>query len=135
MILAAVLMFGAIQMMPVERTNPPVESELQVPEEIAAILEKACYDCHSNKTRWPWYSYVAPVSWYLVRHVQRARSDLNFSEWPVFDLELESDALRDIHKQVSRGKMPLKSYKIMHRGARLSRKEREILLRWAKEQQ
>ena len=71
----------------------------------------------------------------MVRHVHHARGDLNFTEWPIFDLELESETLRDIYKQVSRGKMPLRSYKIMHPGARLSREERETLLRWVKERQ
>ena len=106
-------------------------SEIQAPDSVLAILQRACYDCHANHTSWPWYSYVAPASWFLVRHVNRGRGDLNFSEWPTFDFEAEELTRSDIHEQIEKGKMPLRSYLILHPGARLSEADRRVLLQWA----
>ncbi len=70
-----------IQFIPTDRSNPPVTHELQASPEVMAILERACYDCHSNETVWPWYSKVAPVSWQISSHVVVGRRHVNFSEW------------------------------------------------------
>ncbi len=129
---ALVVIGVAIQFIRVDRTNPPVESDVGAPADVDAILRRACYDCHSNESRWPWYSYVAPASWFVVGHVNHARGDLNFSQWPVFDFELQEHAFRDIEEQISKGKMPLPSYTWVHRGARLSDNDRDVLLRWAR---
>ena len=83
-----------IQFIPVDRSHPPARSEIEAPPEVMEILRTACYDCHSYETDWPWYGYVAPVSWLLARHVKKGRADLNFSEWPALDFELQSLALR-----------------------------------------
>jgi len=123
---------AVIQVIPARRTNPPVRSDLNAPGEVREILRRACYDCHSHETVWPWYSRVAPLSWWVVSHVNEARGDLNFSEWPRFDPELAGLALRDIETQVTRKKMPLPSYTIMHPGARLSDDERRTLIDWAR---
>jgi hypothetical protein len=128
---AAVFM-AVIQIVPARRTNPPVRSDLEAPGEVKAILRRACYDCHSHETRWPWYGRVAPVSWWIVSHVNEARGDLNFSEWPGSDASLAGMALRDIEQQVAQEKMPLPSYALMHAGARLTREERGILIGWAR---
>ncbi len=128
--LAAVVAIA--QLFPAERTNPPVRSDVEAPGEIKAILRRACYDCHSHETRWPWYTRVAPFSWWIVSHVDEARGDLNFSDWPVYDFDLQEMALRDIQEQVGSGKMPLRSYKIIHPDARLNRAERDALVRWTR---
>ena len=132
LLLGAAVFFAVIQIIPARRTNPPVRSDLQAPGEVKEILRRACYDCHSHETRWPWYSRVAPVSWWVVSHVNDARGDLNFSEWPRFDPELAGMALRDIEMQVAQEKMPLPNYTIMHADARLSDEERETLISWAR---
>jgi len=124
--------FVGLQFFGVERTNPPVMSDIGAPAEIDAILRRACYDCHSHETRWPWYSRIAPVSWWVVDHVDHGRGDLNFSKWPVFDFEEQDHALRDIEEQIVKGEMPLRSYLILHGEARLSDADRELLLRWAR---
>ncbi len=121
-----------LQFVPTRRTNPPAGARLEAPAEVEAVLRRACYDCHSHETRWPWYSYVAPVSWWVIRHVEHGRGDLNFSQWPVLDFEAESWALRDIEEQIVQGKMPLKSYTWMHREAQLDDSERTLLLRWVR---
>jgi len=125
---------AAIQLVPVNRSNPPVTDEIAAPADVRAILERSCYDCHSNRTRWPWYSRVAPVSWLVARDVHRARSEVNFTEWPSFDFE-EQDHLRaGIAKQVDRRRMPLPIYLPMHPDARLSDAERRRLVGWARGQ-
>jgi len=130
--LVAFVALGLIQLVPVERTNPPVEADLEAPADVKAILRRACYDCHSHETRWPWYSYVAPTSWYVTNHVEEARGDLDFSAWPRFDFEAQAEALKEIREQVSKGKMPLRSYTWLHRDARLDPAERERIVSWAR---
>jgi hypothetical protein len=133
-VLGLVALFVLVQFVPVERANPPVVSEVAASAEVRAILKRSCYDCHSHETRWPWYSRVAPVSWWVVSHIDEARGDLNFSEWPSLDFELQELAFRDIEQQIVKGEMPLWSYTLVHRDARLSEAERAALLRWARSQ-
>jgi len=121
----------AIQLVPVHRTNPPVTFEVEAPSDVMPILERACYACHSNRTRWPWYSRVAPVSWLVARDVRRGREDLNFSEWPAFDFEAQEHSLSDIVKQIRHDKMPLPAYRWMHPEARLTDEDKQKLLEWA----
>jgi hypothetical protein len=128
------VVFAVLQLIGVDRTNPPVISEVSAPHEVQSILRRACYDCHSNETRWPWYSRVAPASWFVAHHVEDARGDLNFSEWPEYDFELQEHAMEDIEEQISERKMPLRSYLILHPDARLTDAERKVLLDWAKTQ-
>ncbi len=129
--LALLALFLLLQLKQPDRSNPPVESAINAPAEIAAILERSCYACHSYETDWPWYAYVAPVSWWVVDHVNHGRGDLNFSQWPVLDFEALEYAFRDIDRQIATGEMPLKSYLIMHRDARLSDQDKAALRRWA----
>ncbi len=79
--LALALLVAGIQLWPVGRTNPAVTADLRAAPEVQRILRKSCYDCHSNETRWPWYAYVAPVSWLVVHDVKEGRDELNFSSW------------------------------------------------------
>ena len=131
LIIIAVIVIG-LQFVPVERTNPPVTGEIQAPANVAAVIEKSCYDCHSNETNWPWYSYVAPASWFVTTHVRVGRSDLNFSTWA--DLtELErADIAHEIFEEVERGEMPLPFYLRAHGDAALSDAARDVLLNWAR---
>ena len=78
--LVLLVLLLAAQLVPVERTNPPVKSEILAPTDVQAVLERSCFYCHSNRTRWPWYSRVAPASWFVARHVREAREDLNLTE-------------------------------------------------------
>ena len=128
--LAAVLVL--IQFIPAARTNPAVESDVFAPDAVTEILRKACYDCHSHETAWPWYSRVAPVSWWMADHVEHGRGDLNFSRWPLFDLEAQRHLLGDIEEEVMEGEMPLWSYRLGHPEARLTEEEKETLLNWAR---
>ncbi len=120
------------QFIPVQQTNPPVLSDIQASPAVKAVLVKACFDCHSHETVWPWYSRVAPISWWVAGHVEKGRKDLNFSRWPTFDFVTQDLLLRDIEDQVSRREMPPRSYALGHPEARLDDGERQLLLEWAR---
>ena len=79
--LAFCMAFIAIQLVPVNRTNSPVQGDFRGSAEVVSVLRRACYDCHSNETTWPWYSRIAPVSWVIARDVNKGRAALNFSTW------------------------------------------------------
>lgn len=128
-----VLLLGA-QLVPVERTNPPSKLEILAPADVRALLERSCFDCHSNFTRWPWYSYVAPASWFVIGHVRDARKDLNLTEWPLMDVEAQQFYLGEMKEQIKGGTMPLDSYLLLHWDARLSDAEREMLVGWIDEE-
>jgi hypothetical protein len=129
--------FVVLQFFGPAKTNPPrdpsqsIEARLQVSPQVAAILDRSCNDCHSNKTRWPWYSNVAPVSWFVIGHVIEGREHLNFSEWGTYDQDKQSRRLRDIWEQVQDGMMPLGSYTPLHPGSKLSSEDVKTLCDWA----
>jgi hypothetical protein len=122
----------AVQLVRPVRTNPPARGGLAAPPEVIRTLHHACYDCHSNQTRWPWYSAIAPVSWLVDRDVSEARRRLNFSYWAdyAYDPGTRVSKLGEIAKLVASGKMPPWYYRMMHREARLTRSQRETILRW-----
>lgn len=131
----AVLLLG-IQFVRPEKRNPPVAAErtyqarLQVPAEVASVVERSCYDCHSHQTRWPWYSEVAPVSWVVVNDVNHGRRHLNFSEWAQYDRKTADDLLGELCEVVTHGEMPLPSYRLVHRNARLAATEVRAICAW-----
>lgn len=126
---AAVLIL--IQLIPVNRSNPPVTAEIAVPDEVMNIFRKSCYDCHSNETNWRWYTYVAPVSWLTSYDVKEAREHMNFSEWGSLPADKQAKKTEEIWEEVEKGKMPLKIYVLVHSGVALSRAEKEILKNWS----
>lgn len=132
----AVLFLGAQVVRP-GKTNPgieparTIEAHTQVTPEIAELFNRACNDCHSNKTVWPWYSNVAPVSWFVIDHVNHGRRHLNFSDWAHYDSRQADELLGSIAKEVRQGSMPLESYTLLHPEAKLSQDERSLLIEWA----
>ncbi|MGH7539406.1 MAG: heme-binding domain-containing protein [Gemmatimonadota bacterium] len=120
-----------IQFVPVRRTNPPVRAEVEAPQDVEAVLRRACFDCHSNGTEWPWYSRVAPASWLVARDVHKARDDMNFTEWPASDPDEVADLIEEIGEQIERDAMPPKRYRLLHPEARLSAQERQLLVDWS----
>jgi len=127
---ALLVLLLAVQLVPVDRSNPPVLVEVAAPPEVRTLLERSCYDCHSNRTRWPWYAFVAPVSWWVVDHVHEARGDLNLTEWPGLDFEQQQFYLGEMKEKVKSQEMPLPSYLLVHWDARLSTDERHRLIEW-----
>lgn len=128
----AIVLAALLQLVPVKRDNPPVKDVVPAPPNVKAILERACYDCHSNKTVWPWYSHVAPVSWLVAKDVRNGRHEVNFTEWPTFDPDDQEHIFKHIAKQVDRRAMPLPMYLTMHPKARLSDEDRRVLVSWAR---
>ncbi|HOP41420.1 MAG TPA: heme-binding domain-containing protein [Geobacteraceae bacterium] len=128
-LIALFLTLVLIQLVPVRRTNPPIETEIATPGHIKAILRKACYDCHSNTTRWPWYSSIAPVSWLVAGDVTRGREELNFTTWNRYTPKKQASLRKDVWKQVEEGHMTPRLYRLMHPEARLAHAEKEVL-RW-----
>jgi hypothetical protein len=124
--------FVAIQLLPVDRTNPPVESEVPAPPEVRAVLKRACYDCHSNETVWPWYARVAPVSFLLAQDVSEGREALNFSTWNRLDTKQRVKAMQESWEEVQEGEMPPWFYLPPHPDARLSAADRALLRTWAR---
>ncbi|MGE5363355.1 MAG: heme-binding domain-containing protein [Bacteroidota bacterium] len=117
---ALVAVFVIIQFIPVERANPPVLGEpVWDSPRTRAYAQRACFDCHSNQTTWPGYSYVAPISWLLTGHVSEGRREMNFSEWR------KKYKSEEVVEEIEKGKMPLRSYLWLHPQARLSDKEKK----------
>jgi Haem-binding domain len=135
-----VVLLVVIQAIRPARTNPEVDESktisaaATVTSDVSAILQRACDDCHSNKTTWPWYSEIAPVSWLLVDDVNDGRKDLSLSEWGTYDTQKKARKLKKICEEVESGGMPLKSYLLLHPAARLSDSDKQILCEWTRQE-
>lgn len=136
---ALLSLFVASQLIPVDRRNPPVERartlyEVQpVPAGVRQVFERSCQNCHSNETAWPWYSYVAPVSWLVAHDVHQARRTMNFSEWGSYSAAKKEEKLEEICEQVTNGDMPDRKYALFHRNARPSSADRAAVCDWTEE--
>lgn len=138
--LAALALVVLLQFAPVaRRTNPPVvagrqlEHHTRLTPAVTSVLKRACRDCHSNETRWPWYSYVAPVSWAVVRDVERGRKVMNFSEWGVQAgrrPDIAASTLAAACLAARNGRMPRFPYAYLHSEARLSATDIQTLCSW-----
>lgn len=123
-----------IQVIPVERnvsTVPPgqsFEKTEKVPANVAAILKVSCYDCHSNNTRYPWYSELQPGAWFMARHIKKGKEELNFDEFNNYSERRKKAKIKSIISQIEKDEMPLKSYRMMHGNARLSADKKKELL-------
>jgi Haem-binding domain len=131
----AVIVIG-LQYTTPRHTNPSfneaqtLEGVTAVPPEVSALFARSCNDCHSNKTNWPWYAYVAPVSWFTVGHVNKGRAELNLSEWGRYGTRMKETRLKAICAQCRGDAMPLASYAFVHREARLSPEEVRVICEW-----
>jgi len=140
LLIGLLVIFLGIQFIRPARTNPAIdqaqtiEAHTQMTPEVASILDRSCRDCHSNKTVWPWYTQVAPVSWWLADHVNDGRRDLNMSEFGKLPRDRQERKLRQMCDEVSDGIMPLSSYLPMHPKARLSEQDKKVLCDWTEEQ-
>ncbi|MGH2565457.1 MAG: heme-binding domain-containing protein [Ginsengibacter sp.] len=103
-----------------------------VPADVQSVLQNTCYDCHSNNTHYPWYFNIQPVAWIMASHIKNGRKELNFSEFGNYTQRRQASKLKDIADQVKDGEMPLSSYKLMHRNARLSEDQKVLFVNWMK---
>lgn len=112
--------------------NQTILRESQIDPETLAVVQRACQNCHSERTEWPWYSHVAPVSWLLARDVQQARLHLNLSRWPEYSTDERLRLLSEIGSAVRNGEMPVQRYLLLHPEARLTIVERQQIYRWTR---
>jgi hypothetical protein len=126
-----------IQFIQPDFTNPQIveadtlEASMQIPSPVETILTRSCGDCHSNKTVYPWYAKIAPVSWWLANHIAEGRRHLNFSTWNTYDAKRRGSKFKEICEQVESGEMPLPSYLWAHSNAVLKEGEAKTLCDWA----
>jgi hypothetical protein len=136
-LLVLLVVFIAIQFVqPARNTSGQVlptdiSKTVSLPENVHTILQTACYDCHSNNTRYPWYNYVQPVAWILANHIKHGKKDLNFNEFGSYPARRQQSKLKAIADQVRDGEMPLYSYTIIHKKARLTKEEKSVIIQWA----
>lgn len=128
---ALIVLFVAIQFVPVDRSAPAITQDVAAPPEVAALLRRACYDCHSRETRWPWYARIAPASWLVARDVRLGRGNLDFSGWDAYDADERRHLRREAWEEVGSDEMPPTLYRLMHPEARLGEADRAVLRAWA----
>lgn len=139
-LLGLLIAFVLAQFIRIDKTNPPVVAANDIlnmssaPEDVKIMMKKACYDCHSNETKYPWYMDIAPVSWWTKNHVNAARGSLNYSEWSSYPADAKKHKLEESALKVRKKWMPISSYLIAHPEARISEEEREVLAKWFESQ-
>lgn len=130
-VVGAVVVMAALQVVPVDRSNPPVESAVIAPAHVQNVMRRACYDCHSHETVWPWYSRVAPVSFLIAHDVKSGRAELNFSTWDRLAFQQQAKKAKKSWEEVAEGEMPPRAYVAMHPEAALSGEDRTAFRAWA----
>lgn len=115
--------------------NVDTENDLvtvtMVPDSLATILKNSCYDCHSNRTEYPWYSYISPVSWYLEKHIRKGKEELNMSDFGNLEKGMKIGVLADVCDVMESGSMPLKSYLVIHKSALVNEAEKKAICSWS----
>ncbi len=142
-VLILAIAFVAAQFVRPARTNPTfastqtIDNVVNVPPDVHATLMRACGDCHSDQTEWPWYSHVAPTSWFVIDHVDSGRKHINLSEWvhPGKEPQDSVHRLKAICREVQSGAMPLTSYLLIHWSAKLSADDVKQICDWSTEEQ
>lgn len=108
-----------------------IGNNFSIPDDVKSILAKACNDCHSNNTRYPWYSKIQPVHWWLDKHIKEGKKGVNFDEYTSKRLRYQYHKMEEVIEQLKDGKMPLNSYTWTHKDARLSADEKTKIIDWA----
>ena len=123
-IIAGLVLFGLIQLIPIDRSNPSMTSEPKWSSpEARALVKQNCFQCHSNETEWPWYSYIAPASWLIKFDVVEGRNKFNFSEW-----DTNPGELNEMVRVINRGSMPPLQYTMFHPESRLDALKKQALI-------
>ena len=129
------VVFIGIQFVRPDRTNPPSSAaaslQLKMSPDVRAILDRSCRDCHSNETRWPWYTNVAPASWLVASDVHHGREHFNISEWTSYPPDDQDQLLDAMCNLTQRGRMPLTQYLVIHRNSKLSPADVTAICTWS----
>lgn len=107
-----------------------ITSKYTVPQDVDSILKVACYDCHSNNTRYPWYNNIQPAAWWLANHIKDGKNELNFSEFTSYPIGKQYRKLDAINSEVKKGDMPLDSYTWIHKDAILNQQQKASIANW-----
>ncbi|MGD1319978.1 heme-binding domain-containing protein [Chryseobacterium sp. 2R14A] len=132
--------FVIIQFFPIDKTNPPIDKGMDfiniknIQPEIANTIRTSCYDCHSNETQYPWYSSIAPASWWLKNHINEGRSHLNFSIFATYEPKRQIHKMEECVEMLEKHEMPLESYYLGHQNAKLSDVQRQDLIKYFKKE-
>ena len=113
------------------KSDTPLLAGAELDPKVFEVIQRACQNCHSEKTVWPWYSHIAPMSWLVEGDVSQARSHMNLSHWSEYTVEEQQDLLARIGSAVRRREMPPARYTMIHPDGKLSPTERENVYRWA----
>jgi len=124
------LILLGIQFIPINKTNPIITQDIQAPAEVKNILRNSCYNCHSNETKWPWYSNFAPISWMVINDVNDARKKMNFSTWNKISFEKKEELMKDIWDEIRQEDMPLTLYTYIHPESKLDLLQKNIIKKW-----
>ena len=134
--LGIIVLLIVLQFFHPEPNNAPLDPEQDMlsmvspPDSLAILIRGSCYDCHSNQTSYPWYSRISPVSWYLNKHIVKGKEEVNFSVYGAMGKADKIGLFADFCDVLDAGSMPLQSYKLIHKEARLTQEERETLCNW-----
>ena len=134
--IAVIIVLGVLQFIrpPKNMGEKITENDISltygVPEAIHSIIVQKCYDCHSNSTVYPWYTNVQPVGWWMYKHIEDGKEELNFSEYKTYSEKKANHKLEEISELVTEGEMPLASYLWIHRDAKISREENAMINNW-----
>ena len=135
-LLALLIVFIAIQFIqPAHNISGQVlptdiTKTVNVPDKVLDIFKNACYDCHSNNTRYPWYVHIQPMGWMMARHIKNGKDNLNFNDFGSYSNRKQANKLRAIETSIKEGAMPLSSYVSMHTDARLSAEDKKLITDW-----
>lgn len=132
-LLALIGAFLVLQFFGIDKTNPPIDKNSdfltlkKTPENVAQLVKSACYDCHSNETVYPWYAKVQPFGWFLKDHIDEGRRELNFSTFASYEPRRQAKKLDEAAEQIENGGMPLESYTLIHKEAKLTAEQKKLL--------
>jgi hypothetical protein len=138
-LLIILLVFGIIQFFHPDKNADNTETAdandisrmMAIPLNVQEILQKSCYDCHSNNTNYPWYAEIQPVGWWLNNHIKEGKAEINFNEFSTYSIRRQYKKLEEIIEQVKKDEMPLSSYTLIHKDAVLSKEQKLLVSTWA----
>ena len=140
-LIGLVVIFIIMQFFPIDKTNPPVDQAKDfltmenAPTEVAQLFKTACYDCHSDETKYPWYTSVAPISWFIKGHIDEGHKHLNFSTWGDYDAKKKAHKMEEIIEVVDGKEMPMLTYWMIHWDAKISVEQRTQITDWVRTKQ
>jgi len=130
-VLVLIQFFRPAKNISIAKSTTDISNIYQMPNDVSLILDKACNDCHSNNTKYPWYFNIQPAAWWLDNHIREGKEELNFDEFATYAAARKYDKIKETKKEVDDGEMPISSYTLVHAEARLTDAEKQALTSWS----